>query len=83
MLVNDGKGNFTDKIELLAPKLKNAGMITDAAWLDINHDKKPDLIVVGEWMPVTVFVNSNGKLENKTSDYFNKEYSGWWNKLLV
>jgi hypothetical protein len=83
LLVNDGKGNFTDKIELLAPKLKNAGMITDAAWLDINHDKKPDLIVVGEWMPVTVFVNSNGKLENKTSDYFNKEYSGWWNKLLV
>jgi len=83
LLVNDGKGNFTDKIELLAPKLKNAGMITDAAWLDINHDKKQDLIVVGEWMPVTVFVNSNEKLENKTSDYFNKEYSGWWNKLLV
>jgi hypothetical protein len=83
LLINDGKGNFTDKIDALAPQLKNAGMITDAAWLDINHDKKMDLIVVGEWMPVTVFINANGKLENKTTAYFDKEYSGWWNKLLV
>jgi hypothetical protein len=70
-------------MDALAPQLKKAGMITDAAWLDINHDKKLDLIVVGEWMPVTAFINANGKLENKTTTYFDKEYSGWWNKLLV
>ncbi|MEP6951320.1 MAG: VCBS repeat-containing protein [Ginsengibacter sp.] len=83
LLINDGKGNFTDKIALLAPQLQKTGMVTDAAWFDINNDKRPDLVVVGEWMPVSVFVNINGKLENKTSSYFNKEYSGWWNKLLV
>lgn len=83
LLINDGKGNFSDKISQLAPRLQHAGMITDAAWLDINNDKKPDLVVVGEWMPVTVMVNVNGKLENKTKDYFSKEYSGWWNKLMV
>ncbi len=83
LLINDGKGHFTDQTAALAPALQNAGMITDAAWLDINNDKKNDLIVVGEWMPVTVFVNVNGKLENKTKDYFAKEYSGWWNKLQV
>ena len=83
LLVNDGKGNFTDKISQLAPQLQHAGMITDAAWLDINNDKKPDLVVVGEWMPVTIMINANGKLENKTKDYFSKDYSGWWNKLLV
>lgn len=83
LLINDGKGNFTDKIELLAPQLKNVGMVTDAAWIDINHDKKLDLIVVGEWMPIMVFVNTNGKLENRTTNYFDKEYSGWWNKLLL
>ncbi|MEO7583883.1 MAG: VCBS repeat-containing protein [Ferruginibacter sp.] len=83
LLINDGKGNFIDKIALTAPQLQKAGMITDAAWIDINNDKKYDLIVVGEWMPVTVFVNTNGKLENKTTSYFSKEYSGWWNKLLV
>ena len=83
LLINDGKGNFSDKIASIAPSLQKAGMITDAAWIDMNNDKKPDLIVVGEWMPVSVFIDVNGNLENKTKDYFNKEYSGWWNKLLI
>ena len=83
LLINDGKGNFTDKITTLAPQLQRVGMVTDAAWIDINNDKKPDLVVVGEWMPVSVYINTNGKLENKTTSYFSKEYSGWWNKLLV
>ncbi|MEP6628277.1 MAG: VCBS repeat-containing protein, partial [Ginsengibacter sp.] len=83
LLINDGKGNFTDKISSIAPSLQKSGMVTDAAWIDINNDKKMDLVVVGEWMPVTVFINTNGKLENETTKYFDKEYSGWWNKLLV
>lgn len=83
LLINDGKGHFTDKIAELAPALQKAGMITDAAWIDVNHDNKNDLIVVGEWMAVSVFINVNGKFQNKTKDYFDKEYCGWWNKLLV
>jgi hypothetical protein len=65
------------------PRGAGLGMVTDAAWLDLNGDKKPELIVVGEWMPITVFENVNGKLENKTDNYFDCNYSGWWNKLLV
>ena len=83
ILINDGKGNFKDVTATLAVGLQKIGMVTDAAWLDLNADKKPELIVVGEWMPVTVFENVNGKLENKTNNYFDKNYSGWWNKLLV
>ncbi|MEO6480010.1 MAG: VCBS repeat-containing protein [Ferruginibacter sp.] len=83
LLVNDGKGNFTDQIATLAPSLQKIGMVTDAVWTDLNNDKKPDLILVGEWMPVTVFINSNGKYEDKTSNYFATSYSGWWNKILL
>jgi hypothetical protein len=83
VLINDGKGHFTDQTQQIAPQLQHIGMVTDAAWVDMNGDKKPDLIVVGEWMPVTVMINMNGKLINKTKDYFDKTYSGWWNKLLV
>ena len=83
LLINDGKGNFKDLIKTIAPQLQKAGMITDAAWVDLNGDKKQDLIVVGEWVPVTVLINSNGKLIDQTTDYFEKPLSGWWNKLLV
>ncbi|MDB5249984.1 MAG: Repeat protein [Segetibacter sp.] len=81
LLINDGKGHFKDQVTAIAPMLQKIGMVTDAAWIDLNGDKKNDLIVVGEWMPITVFIDNNGKFENRTTDYFAKEYSGWWNKL--
>ena len=83
LLINDGKGHFTDKINAIAPLLEHAGMVTDAVWMDLNNDKQNDLVVVGEWMPVSVYINSNGKLENQTKNYFAEEYSGWWNKIGV
>lgn len=83
LLINDGKGHFKDEIALLAPSLQKIGMVTDAAWIDLNGDKKNDLVIVGEWMPVTVFINNNGKLENRTNSYFSKQYSGWWNRICA
>lgn len=83
LLINDGKGNFTNEIKSIASSLAKSGMITDAAVIDLNGDKKSDLVVVGDWMPVTAMININGKLENKTSDYFDRNYNGWWNKLEV
>ena len=83
LLINDGKGHFTDQIKTIAPQLQQAGMVTDAVWIDLNGDQQKDLIVTGEWMPVQVYINSNHKLEQKTDQYFDHPYSGWWNKLTV
>ncbi|GAB3905125.1 VCBS repeat-containing protein [Larkinella knui] len=83
LLINDGKGNFKDQTAALAPDLQRIGMVSDAAWTDLNNDKKPELVVVGEWMPVAVYGNVNGKWTDQTKTYFEKEYRGWWNKLLV
>ncbi len=83
LLMNDGKGNFTDNIQNIAPDLQKTGMVTDAAWTDLNGDQKDELVVIGEWMPIKVFANEGGKLTDKTADYFDKAYSGWWNKLLI
>lgn len=83
VLINDGKGKFTNATPNIAAALQKVGMVTDAAWVDLNNDKKPDLVVVGEWMPVKIFINTNGKLEDKTTVYFDKSCSGWWNKLVV
>lgn len=83
ILINDGKGHFSDETARYNASLKNIGMVTDAAWVDMNGDKKLDLVIVGEWMPVTVFENTNGKLTDATSKYFDKKYTGWWNCLQV
>jgi hypothetical protein len=83
ILVNDGKGHFTDETAKYNSELKHIGMVTDAAWVDMNGDKVPDLILVGEWMPVTVMLNEHSKLVNSTNTYFDKPNSGWWNKILV
>ncbi|MES2457312.1 MAG: VCBS repeat-containing protein [Bacteroidota bacterium] len=81
ILINDGKGRFTDQIKKIAPDLEYLGMVTDAVCIDLNNDKKQELVVVGDWMPITVYANDGGKLKNKTTDYFDKQYIGWWNSL--
>ena len=83
LLINDGKGNFTDQTAALAPGLQNAGMITDAVWVDLNNDKRNDLVVVGEWMPVKIFINEKGKLIDKTADFFSEPMNGWWNRIYA
>jgi hypothetical protein len=83
LLINDGKGHFKDQLKSIASNIKSIGMITDAAWIDLNGDKKQDLIIIGEWMPIKAFINSNGKLVDKTSSYFEKDYAGFWNRLQV
>lgn len=62
LLLNGGKGRFTVAAEQVAPGLQRAGMITDAVWTDLDRDGWPDLVVVGEWMAVTVYYNRKGHL---------------------
>ena len=81
ILINDGNGHFVDQTTALAPEINQLGMVTEAVWIDLNGDGSEDLIVVGEWMPITVFINTSGKLINSTSHYFDKEYTGWWNTI--
>ncbi len=81
LLINDGKGNFSNQIQNIAPKLQNFGMITDSKWIDFNADGKKELIVVGEWTPVSIFAFKDEVLVDVTSNYFDQEYKGWWNKI--
>ncbi len=81
ILLNDGKGNFTDATASMAPGLQNIGMVTDAVWMDLNGDKKPDLIIVGEFMPIKIFINKNGTLQDESATYIHFASSGWWNTI--
>lgn len=79
----DGKIKFTDVTADVAKDLQNIGMVCDAVWTDFNNDGWPDLIVTGEWMPVTFFKNNNGKLENITSQTGIASETGWWNSITA
>ncbi len=81
ILLNDGKGNFTDATATIAPAVQKIGMVTDAVWIDMNKDKTPDLVVVGEWMPIKVFINQKGKLTDQSSTYIHFASAGWWNRI--
>jgi enediyne biosynthesis protein E4 len=83
LLINDGKGNFSDQTTTLIPSLARIGMVTDAAFYDLNKDTKPELIVVGEFMPITIYGLNNGKWADVTPQYFDKKYSGLWTKLVI
>src|SRR6185312_14116683 len=80
LLKNIG-GKFIDVTDEYCPQLKHIGMITDALWTDFDNDGKIDLIVVGEWMPVTFFKNMGNKfVEVKTGI---EDHTGWWNSLVA
>jgi hypothetical protein len=81
ILENDGHGNMQNVTDEVAPELKEIGMITDMSWSDIDNDGDLDIMIVGEWMPVSVFINENGKFTNKTAEYGLSNSNGWWNCL--
>jgi hypothetical protein len=81
LLQNDGRGHFTDVTLDVAPGLSDAGMVSSATWIDYDHDGKLDLVVVGEWMPVRVFHNENGKLVDRTKEVGLSGTNGWWNSV--
>ena len=82
LLINDN-GNYTIKTTLIAKELENIGMVTDAVWSDIDHDKDLDLILTGEWMGIEFFENKKGKLSRSKKYKTLLQTIGWWNKLLV
>ncbi len=81
LLRNQGDGDFLDVTASTAPDLHYAGMVKSAVWTDINRDGESDLVLAGEWMPVTIFIQENGKLVNRTSAYQLDKTLGWWNSI--
>ena len=72
-------GSFKDVTENIAPALLNAGMVTDAVWVDLNSDNKPDLVVVGEWMePLVLMQESNRFSKSVNEDLGLENMFGWW-----
>ena len=82
LLRNDGNGRFRDVTQEVAPELARIGMVTDALWQDVDRDGRWDLVVVGEWMPISIFRNTgDGRLERLDAAGLEKS-RGWWNRIV-
>ncbi|GAB2498072.1 VCBS repeat-containing protein [Algoriphagus taiwanensis] len=79
-LLHNKRGTLVDVTKERIPEIQNLGMITDAAWTDVDGDGQIDLVVVGELMAITVFKNSGGNFQ-KLSDTGLENHLGWWNAI--
>ncbi|MFS4417472.1 VCBS repeat-containing protein [Maribacter sp. 2307ULW6-5] len=81
ILRNDSQGNmvkFTDVTSNIAPILDSLGMVTKAKWIDLDKDNALDLMLIGEWMPITYLKNNNGKFTDRTEQAQLSNTQGWW-----
>jgi hypothetical protein len=80
-LLENKNNRFIDITSEKAPGLSDIGMVTSALWTDLNGDGDIDLMIAGEWMPVTPFINRAGTFKNMTNDYGLTNTTGWWNSI--
>lgn len=81
ILINDN-GKYQDMTNIWNSSFDTLGMVTDAAWKDLDNDGDQDLMVVGEWMKVSIFINNNGRLKIFENQVFD-ELFGWWNSISM
>ena len=77
----EGKILFTDVTDAVASPLKNIGLTCDAMFTDFDNDNWPDLVLVGEWMPVKYFKNEQGKFKDVTNETGISDKIGWYNSI--
>lgn len=83
VLRNDSKNgtHFTDVTAQFAPDLQNIGLVCDALWTDYDNDGWQDLMLAGEWMPITILKNKQGKSLERIENQKLKTQVGFWNSI--
>ncbi|CAH1000332.1 hypothetical protein LEM8419_01485 [Neolewinella maritima] len=79
LLQQQADGTFSEV--LLPDNLLGQGIVRDAIWADLDSDEQPELIVCGEWMPITVLSVLGDDVQQVTSTYFTEAANGWWYTL--
>ncbi len=74
-LLENTNGRFIDVTAEHAPMLNQLGLVTDAAWVDVNGNERPDLVVTGEWMYPTILMNGKSRFTELANSHKDR---GWW-----
>ncbi len=77
-LLLNNNGTLTDASEEWLQSADRLGMVTDAISDDYDNDGDLDILLVGEWMPITILKNEGNKFAIEAIDIFGHESNGWW-----
>lgn len=78
-----GQIQLTDVSATVAKDLNGLGMVCDALFTDYDNDGWIDLVLAGEWMPLTFLKNAKGVFQNHTAGTGLDKRTGWWNSLAA
>lgn len=81
LLKNNG-GKFSDQSFSELPNHGKIGMVTSALWTDYDNDGWVDLMLAGEFMPVTFIKNNHGSLQYNLPIVI-EHSQGWWNSIVA
>ncbi len=79
---NEGAGRFVLDVENTRA-LAEAGMVSAAAFSDIDVDGDPDLVLAIDWGPIRVFSNEAGRLVDETRSLGLHTANGRWNGIAT
>jgi len=82
-LLRNDKGKFTDMTAEWSEGLTQIGMLTDAKFADLDNDGSPELVLAGEWIPVSIFKKVNNKYINATTEFGIADLTGWWYAIEI
>ncbi len=83
LILKNDQGVFSNVTQSTAPDFEKIGMVTDLKLADLDQDGKEELIVLGEWMPISIFNYDGKKFNNVTSNFGLQNTSGWWNCFVL
>jgi len=78
LLLNKGNGNFEDVTDKIGGGMREAGLVKNGAWADMDGDGDLDLLLAIEWEPPTIYLNNNGSFKKQVLN----DMTGWWNFML-
>ncbi len=81
LLLNDGTGKFTDASKDYLPKGGKLGMVSASLVVDFDKNNKADLVIAGEYLPITFLSNQGNALIDVTQEVLPDSPAGWWSTL--
>lgn len=79
---NNGKGDFTDVTSKVSLDFASIGNVKDMEWIDLDGNGLNDVIVVGEWMPISILMNNGTTLESVSNNGLDRTH-GFWNSVIA